>query len=174
MDAILFDLDSNITTPIPKLGSISELARDVGINESGTVVGQSGDKGFLFTSDMGIVDLTASLNSNFAGWDIISANDINNNGWIIGTGRFNGGSDHAVILKPLKTPGDFDGDGDVDGRDFLAWQRNPELGDLADWLSAYGSNSLQAANSAAVPEPNTCLLTLLAASLALAVGRGRR
>lgn len=29
-------------------------------------------------------------------------------------------------------PGDFDLDGDVDGADFLLWQRNPSVGDLAD------------------------------------------
>lgn len=39
--------------------------------------------------------------------------------------------------------GDFDGDGNVDGRDFLAWQRgaspNPLTGnDLADWRATYG------------------------------------
>ena len=39
--------------------------------------------------------------------------------------------------------GDFDGDGDVDGRDFLAWQRGasptPQASDdLADWQATYG------------------------------------
>ena len=52
--------------------------------------------------------------------------------------------------------GDFDGDGDVDGRDFLAWQRglspNPlSAGDLADWRANYGSGGLAAVT--AVPEP---------------------
>jgi hypothetical protein len=44
---------------------------------------------------------------------------------------------HIAVGPP--TPGDFDSDGDVDGRDFLIWQRNPTLGALADWQSGYGS-----------------------------------
>jgi hypothetical protein len=38
----------------------------------------------------------------------------------------------------IPDPGDFDGDGNVDGRDFLAWQRNPNIGNLADWQANYG------------------------------------
>jgi Ca2+-binding RTX toxin-like protein len=34
--------------------------------------------------------------------------------------------------------GDFDADGDLDGRDFLAWQRNPSIGSLIDWQNGYG------------------------------------
>jgi beta-glucanase (GH16 family) len=55
--------------------------------------------------------------------------------------------------------GDFDGDNDVDGRDFLAWQRNPSLGNLADWQANYGTN-LPGDEGAvtAVPEPSSMLL----------------
>lgn len=35
--------------------------------------------------------------------------------------------------------GNFDGDNDVDGRDFLTWQRNPAVGNLADWQANYGT-----------------------------------
>jgi hypothetical protein len=43
-------------------------------------------------------------------------------------------------------PGDFDLDGDVDGRDFLRWQRGQSTtplstGDLADWRNNYGTDS---------------------------------
>ena len=53
--------------------------------------------------------------------------------------------------------GDFDGDGDVDGRDFLQWQRggspNPlSAGDLANWQAEYSAGLLTAASDA-VPEP---------------------
>jgi autotransporter-associated beta strand protein len=54
--------------------------------------------------------------------------------------------------------GDFDSDGDVDGRDFLLWQRNPSVGDLNDWQTNYGTGALNAA-STAIPEPGTLLLT---------------
>jgi hypothetical protein len=39
--------------------------------------------------------------------------------------------------------GDFNDDGDVDGRDFLVWQRGaspaPSGGGLADWQTNYGT-----------------------------------
>jgi hypothetical protein len=78
---------------------------------------------------------------------------------------------------------DFDGDGDIDGRDFLAWQRGfgltigalPEQGDangdgavnaadLGFWSSQYGSEPLSAlhlppsALNSSIPEPSTGLL----------------
>ena len=52
--------------------------------------------------------------------------------------------------------GDFDFDGDVDGRDFLVWQRNPGVGNLADWQANYGVPF--SATSIAVPEPGTLFL----------------
>ena len=59
--------------------------------------------------------------------------------------------------------GDFNGDGAVDGRDFLEWQRNPGIGTLTDWEANYGSGQIGAA-TATVPEPASLLLVLLAAS----------
>jgi hypothetical protein len=62
--------------------------------------------------------------------------------------------------------GDFDGDLDVDGRDFLKWQRGESFsplsaGDLADWQANFGVGMLTA-TSVAVPEPGACLLLTLA------------
>ncbi len=59
---------------------------------------------------------------------------------------------------PAGTPGDFDGDLDVDGRDFLIWQRGGSptslsATDLADWQSHYGMGGLAAVSS--IPEPGT-------------------
>jgi hypothetical protein len=70
------------------------------------------------------------------------------------------------------TPGDFDGDSDVDGRDFLVWQRGNSpsrlsAGDLLDWRNNYGTGGLGAV---AVPEPGTLLL-LVAAACGLAAKR---
>jgi hypothetical protein len=69
-----------------------------------------------------------------------------------------GGGIHQIVSS---TPdGDFDGDGDVDGADFLIWQRDTSVGDLADWQDNFGTASLAEA-VAAVPEPNSiCLLAL--------------
>jgi surface-anchored protein len=57
-------------------------------------------------------------------------------------------------------PGDFDGDGDVDGRDFLLWQRGSSRTplssrDLADWQAHYGEQVDQIASSYAIPEPRS-------------------
>lgn len=59
--------------------------------------------------------------------------------------------------------GDFNQDGHIDGRDFLAWQRgesfNPlSTSDLADWQANYSAGTLVA--SVTVPEPSTWLLAL--------------
>jgi hypothetical protein len=63
-------------------------------------------------------------------------------------------------------PGDFDEDGDVDGRDFLLWQQNPSVGDLADWQENYGTVPELGA-SVAVPEPTAAALALLVAIMGL-------
>lgn len=66
--------------------------------------------------------------------------------------------------------GDFDWDNDVDGADFLAWQRgnspNPgSSGDLAAWQANYGA-PLLADVGAVIPEPNSVALLISAAALA--------
>jgi hypothetical protein len=74
----------------------------------------------------------------------------------------------SIKIVPISTPGlagDFDGDGDVDGRDFLAWQRGNSpapfsAGDLADWQDNYGDGAL--VTTTAVPEPGALCLMLLA------------
>ncbi len=75
-------------------------------------------------------------------------------------------------LASVSPGGDFDSDGDVDGSDFLKWQRDGlSAGDLADWTANYGPASAAAA-SAAVPEP-TSLLLLVLGGLATCVARRR-
>jgi surface-anchored protein len=61
--------------------------------------------------------------------------------------------------------GDFDLDGDVDGRDFLLWQRGSspsQLGstDLTDWQANYGRSSSSNLAALAVPEPASLVITL--------------
>ncbi len=54
-------------------------------------------------------------------------------------------------------PGDFDGDDDVDGADFLLWQRDMSVGSWSDWEANFGvSSALEAATS--VPEPSSLVL----------------
>jgi hypothetical protein len=69
--------------------------------------------------------------------------------------------------------GDFDEDGDVDGRDFLMWQRGVSPAplsstDLTAWQNAYGGGALGALS--AVPEPTT-LVSLLGTTLLLGLRR---
>jgi hypothetical protein len=64
-------------------------------------------------------------------------------------------------------PGDFDHDEDVDGDDFLAWQRgeSPDplsAADLAEWKTAYPTPPPTTPTGAQVPEPATAAFWLLA------------
>jgi hypothetical protein len=67
----------------------------------------------------------------------------------------------GYTLLTVGRVGDFDNDGDVDGRDFLAWQRHPELGSLADWQDAYGAGTPPTEVGSPVPEPTGWLLLAL-------------
>ena len=70
-------------------------------------------------------------------------------------------------------PGDFDGDSDVDGNDFLVFQRGFgstfDASDLADFKNNFGTHAAGAV-AGAVPEPAAAVLMLVAAGL-LAGGR---
>jgi T5SS/PEP-CTERM-associated repeat protein len=73
-----------------------------------------------------------------------------------------------VVLSAFQSglSGDFDADGDVDGRDFLIWQRggspNPNSSaDLAAWKANFGFHALTASGTA-VPEPSGGWLALAA------------
>ncbi|HEX6961188.1 MAG TPA: hypothetical protein VF175_04930 [Lacipirellula sp.] len=86
---------------------------------------------------------------------------------------------------------DFDDDGDVDGRDFLVWQRNlgttsgatnsvgdadgdgaVDADDLAIWEGNFGTGAAVAA-AGTIPEPASGALALLAVVGLAAAGRGR-
>jgi hypothetical protein len=85
--------------------------------------------------------------------------------------------DMAFILQAPAPSGDFDGDGDVDGADFIVWQTNfPILeeashddgdadhdgdvdgADFAVWQQGFPSAPSSGISS--IPEPNACLLFL--------------
>jgi len=99
---------------------------------------------------------------------------------VAGSQTVNGG---VLFSNALSSPldGDFDADGDVDGSDFLSWQRgestNPfSSNDLAAWETSFGSSATQAATAtvAVIPEPASGYLLVLAAVLGSCVGMGRR
>lgn len=80
-----------------------------------------------------------------------------------------------ISLGAVCAAGDIDCDGDFDGRDFLEWQRGfpatYDASDLADWQSAFGADSISAAN--AVPEPGSTAWVVLSISTVM-VFRTRR
>jgi hypothetical protein len=78
---------------------------------------------------------------------------------------------YASLLVP-GIAGDFNNDNDVDGQDFLVWQRGevtnpPNNSDLTDWINSYGTSGSPIRTAVAVPEPATGLLMLLGSVCAL-------
>jgi hypothetical protein len=84
-----------------------------------------------------------------------------------------------VVVQTVSTagtPGDFNDDGLVDGRDFLLWQQGGSptalsAGDLSDWQTNYGTGTLAAVS--AVPEPATLSLVAAVAGLLMFKRSGR-
>jgi hypothetical protein len=104
----------------------------------------------------------------------ISSRDVLNQSWhsLAFSPSF---SNQAFARNPLAAEtdanADFDGDGDIDGRDFLAWQRGESPAslssdDLINWQNIYGIESFSAlplppsALTSVLPEPSTGLLLL--------------
>ena len=121
----------------------------------------------------------APVDATFATWDLLSSvGPVSGSGEFLqwgginppvitagGTLYFDTDNDVPITFAAIVTAdGDFDSDGDVDGHDFLAWQRYPGLGDLADWEADYGL--FPAVNSANIPEPTSATLALTFALLA--------
>jgi len=76
----------------------------------------------------------------------------------------------AGEAPPVGGAGDYDSDGDVDGRDFLTWQRDTSLS-YDDWVHNFGEIS----QAAAVPEPSSLVIALglALAGLSVRCRRGR-
>ena len=88
---------------------------------------------------------------------------------VVDTISASGDTDIVLIglgSESIGLPGDFDGDGDVDGGDFIAWQSGdtsnppPDQTDLNTWLANFPTPAQPAAT--AVPEPATGVLLCLA------------
>ena len=83
---------------------------------------------------------------------------------VSGLGQF---SAFGAFLAATTQDGDFDGDGDVDGNDFLKWQRDDKTqAGLADWNTNYGTGVAAGAAAAAgtVPEPSAVALISVGAA----------
>ncbi|QEG33639.1 TolB-like translocation protein [Bythopirellula goksoeyrii] len=154
------------------LGSPANLEIELGGLTAGTQFDQlliAGDTTLAGTLDVTLIDgftlaagqqfeilnVGGSLTGTFAG--LPEGSLVGNFG---GTNLFvsySGGDGNDVTLLTA-LPGDFDQDGDVDGSDFLVWQRDPGVGSLTDWQAQHGSVLPLTANANTVPEPDSLLI----------------
>jgi len=130
--------------------------------DGGITVGSSQTVDVAFpTNDAILPDLVAltPTDANFISLEVLDNHWPDNGGDRVGISeiRFTGAAISA-------TPGDFDGDLDVDGADFLAWQRGESpiplsATDLALWETGFGAPAVAAVQ--AVPEPASLMLIVL-------------
>jgi probable HAF family extracellular repeat protein len=138
-------------------GQYPRAANDVS-DDGLVIVGATYNGPFIWDSLHGTRDLEQLLISDYGlaeslgGWDLTAATAISaDKRTIVGYGRNPSGRTEAwIAFLGTPTSGDFDDDGDVDGNDFLVWQRTPGVGSFADWRANYGT---MAAASVGVPEP---------------------
>jgi len=64
-----------------------------------------------------------------------------------------------IIPEPIS--GDFDDDRDIDGADFLAWQRDPSVGSVTEWKSYYATAAQLSSIQVEVPEPVSIVFVAL-------------
>ncbi len=157
---------------------------------------------FVNSANFSWADLeVAQVNTSYAALDMDDAiidamiTDVNNRGlrfgplnyssaphaskWQVVSKELAGGA-FAPFLEVTVTPsvgqdGDFDGDLDVDGADFLKWQRDGlSAADLVLWQANYGTAAPLSASVASVPEPSTLLLMTMAVSAVMCARRGNR
>ncbi len=148
------------------------------IELGGTIAGDEYDRvevtGFadlLGDLDVTLIDsFTPSAGDSFAflfasgGFNAAFANlnlpDLSADGleWLLNPG---GSTLFLQVVAPT-VDGDYDGDGDVDGADFLRWQREDGTPEgLADWQNGYGGG--QPIALASLPEPTSLAIVLVAA-----------
>lgn len=94
-------------TDIGRLGGWDSVA--LGLNDAGAVVGYSdvgtkgNNHGFIYQGGH-MSDLNRMLSSDAAGWTVTRVDDINANGWIVGTATNAAGVSRAVLLRPVPEP----------------------------------------------------------------------
>lgn len=79
----------------------------LGINNAGQVVGRygnaSGNERAFTTINGEMTDLNTVIALN-SGWLLLDATDINNSGYIVGSGVTSSGRIHAFLLTPVAVP----------------------------------------------------------------------
>lgn len=173
------------TTLIDNSGPFNSFSPVASINSSGAVAFAAqlkhtplGGNGLFIGPDPvadKVINFGDPLFGSTAGNLFISNVAMNDAGQIAFRYTLANGVNGIAVATPMPSTllGDFDLDGDIDGRDFLVWQRGGSpnginSGDLALWQSQYGSSLPVVANSTAVPEP-AALVLLLAGVLLMRV-----
>ncbi len=129
------------------------------------------DVGINYYQPTGIFDLHGE--DNVQGATNINVEALFNDTSITHTSIDNDPRLHALIgqnildnLNPVSA--DFDFDGDIDGADFLVWQRAPSVGSLSDWQTQYGVRAGSSSTPVlAVPAPSSLVLLCVATHLLL-------
>ncbi|TWU28477.1 hypothetical protein [Bythopirellula polymerisocia] len=104
--------------------------------------------------------------------DVFAVENLPPIGGLLWNVNYNATNVVLAVVSPFSA--DFDQDGDVDGNDFLVWQRNPSVGSLGDWQTQHGNVLPLAAIANVVPEPASLTLFFLLGSLRLVCRKLRR
>ena len=83
---------------------------------------EEGRSAFVWSAETGTIELATLIQDGSAdGWELITANDINEAGWIVGNGTKNGQSRSFLLVPREPCAGDTNRDGQVTPADFSAW-----------------------------------------------------
>ncbi len=154
---------------------------------SGSGINNSNDIGIWAEDDSGSLNLIARKGdtidvSNGLGTDLRTvqnlnfvretgnedgrASGFNDLGQLVFQATFTDGSQGIFVSNSVALSaayGDFDADGDVDGADFLTWQRdNGTSAGLTAWQNNYGTVTSPISGATQIPEPTMLTLTMLA------------
>lgn len=139
---------------------------------------EAASTGTIEINDDGLLQFSTAEESISAVEALIAGNVITTNGMdplVVEVVDIGGTDFTQVSVASAGQPGDFESDGDIDGSDFLAWQRGfPgtfDANDLNDWQMNFPAGG--AFSAAAVPEPTTATL-LVSSCLLFAIQCGVR
>jgi sulfatase modifying factor 1 len=166
-DAVFFDSCCN-----PQPNDIT----DVGVLSPYGTAGQGGNVYEWEETDFDLVnDSTSSARGIRGGFWVSQSFDL------LSSARNDDGSPSLVsnivgfrVASIIPEPSaDFDNDGDVDGADFLSWQRNDgSQSNLTIWQEQFGT--ITSAAITIIPEPTSIVLAVSAVLVGVGVGRRRK
>ena len=123
------------------------------------------DEEIVFAMNVSDSPINVELNMNMfdstpnSAWDLLEENSVSIvNGLLTFTLQPLSGH-YFLLAESPGLSGDFDGNGMVDSADFLLWQQDPSIGNLADWEANYGQSF--SASATTVPEPGSAVLLSL-------------